>query len=64
MKQLAICGKTIDLSNFAGKSSAQFRDQLRRNGVEMEDSQFELLFEQLTKSVERAAKKAAETKEK
>lgn len=63
MKHLAICGKMVDVSKFAEKSKAQFRDQLRRNGVELDDAAFEMLYEHMDRQVKREAERASKTEE-
>lgn len=57
MKKLAICGKTIDISKIAEKSAAQFRDQLKRNGIVLTDEEFDAIWAQIQKSINRAAAK-------
>lgn len=65
MKKLAICGKIIDISKIAEKSAAQFRDQLKRNGITLTDEMFNALWENVQKSIANQAKRevAAATKE-
>lgn len=59
MKKLAICGKTIDMSKVADKTAAQFRDQLKRNGVTLSDEQFDALWENIQKSIKKEAERNA-----
>lgn len=56
MEKLAICGKIIDMSKIAEKSAAQFRDQLKRNGIILSDDQFDDLWKHVQKSIENEAK--------
>lgn len=62
-KVLNIAGKSINIEKLAGKTEAQFRQQLRQNGLNLTDEQFTNLWGHLQKSLTVAAKHAAENKE-
>lgn len=47
-KKLAIAGKVIDVTKIGDKSLAQFRDQLRRNNVNIPEEQSEIIYTRLT----------------
>ena len=51
-KKLAIAGKVIDVTKIGDKSLAQFRDQLRRNNVNIPEEQFEIIYTRLTSKKE------------
>lgn len=51
-KKLAIAGKVIDISKIGKKSLAQFRDQLRRNKVNLSDELSETIYKRLTTNKE------------
>lgn len=46
-KTLGINGKTVDITNIASKSKAQFKAQLKQAGVEIDDERLEAVYTQL-----------------
>ena len=64
-KRLAISGKVITFNNIQNKSLAQFKQQLKQNGVTVEDETAERLWHNLRGELteeQKAAKEAAEAK--
>lgn len=64
-KKLAICGKIINVEKIGEKSLAQFRQQLKQNGVTVEEATLERLWMNLRGELtdeQKAAKEAAEAK--
>lgn len=51
MKKLAIKGKIIDFSKIREKSVAQFKAQLKQNGIVLSERENETLYNQLQKIV-------------
>lgn len=63
--KLAIAGKTIDVSKIGEKTLAQFKAQLKQNGVVIDDERANKLYHHLRGELtpeEQAAKKEADTK--
>lgn len=53
-KTLAIEGKKINIENIGSKSKAQFADQLKKNGIVLEDSRLESVYTTLHNLAEEA----------
>lgn len=60
-KTLAIEGKVINIENIGSKSKAQFADQLKKNGIVLEDDRIESVYTTLHNLADEA-EKAAEAK--
>lgn len=59
-KSLAIEGKVINIENIGSKSKAQFADQLKKNGIVLDDDRLECVYTTLHNLAEKAAEEAAE----
>lgn len=62
-KTLAIEGKVISIENIGSKSKAQFADQLKKNGIVLDDDRLESVYTTLHNWAEEAEKAAAEAAE-
>lgn len=62
-KTLAIEGKIINIENIGSKSKAQFADQLKKNGIVLEDDRLESVYTTLHDWAEKAYNAAAEEAE-
>lgn len=49
-RKLGIDGKTVDITNIADKSLAQFRQQLKQNGVVLSEERLESVYNSLHES--------------
>ena len=63
MDKLAIMGKVIDCSKIAQKSKAQFADQLRRNGIELDEVHMDSLWGDIQSVLKAEAEEAAKQAE-